>query len=119
MLKKMRNVFTAVLGILLFSIQPIGLAQVAEKPDDFLKPEFHQAKREQLRRVMPPNSVAVFFSNAVRSRSNDGFYQYHPDPNFYYLTGYQEPDAILLIRSEEHTSELQSLAYLVCRLLLE
>src|SRR5687767_15514764 len=26
---------------------------------------------------------------------------------------------IVLIRSEEHTSELQSLAYLVCRLLLE
>src|SRR5205823_8485806 len=29
------------------------------------------------------------------------------------LTGAREPDA----RSEEHTSELQSLAYLVCRLL--
>src|SRR5687767_15560008 len=28
------------------------------------------------------------------------------------------PDA-LAVRSEEHTSELQSLAYLVCRLLLE
>src|SRR2546425_4661959 len=29
------------------------------------------------------------------------------------------PDELLLQRSEEHTSELQSLAYLVCRLLLE
>src|SRR2546425_1840101 len=29
------------------------------------------------------------------------------------------PDAPELKRSEEHTSELQSLAYLVCRLLLE
>src|SRR2546425_7051570 len=28
-------------------------------------------------------------------------------------------EAIILERSEEHTSELQSLAYLVCRLLLE
>src|SRR2546425_7166666 len=28
-------------------------------------------------------------------------------------------DDIFLLRSEEHTSELQSLAYLVCRLLLE
>src|SRR2546425_6028787 len=28
-------------------------------------------------------------------------------------------DTICLVRSEEHTSELQSLAYLVCRLLLE
>src|SRR5205823_14586763 len=30
-----------------------------------------------------------------------------------------EPDGRPEIRSEEHTSELQSLAYLVCRLLLE
>src|SRR2546423_7242786 len=29
------------------------------------------------------------------------------------------PDAEIRYRSEEHTSELQSLAYLVCRLLLE
>src|SRR5687767_15943697 len=29
------------------------------------------------------------------------------------------PEAARLSRSEEHTSELQSLAYLVCRLLLE
>ena len=30
-----------------------------------------------------------------------------------------EPKAVFLIRSEEHTSELQSLVNLVCRLLLE
>src|SRR5205823_14033823 len=29
------------------------------------------------------------------------------------------PKALVVLRSEEHTSELQSLAYLVCRLLLE
>src|SRR2546425_11971656 len=28
-------------------------------------------------------------------------------------------DTVRMVRSEEHTSELQSLAYLVCRLLLE
>src|SRR2546423_11945373 len=31
----------------------------------------------------------------------------------------QHGSALLEVRSEEHTSELQSLAYLVCRLLLE
>src|SRR2546425_4268067 len=34
-------------------------------------------------------------------------------------TGQPEEEAELAERSEEHTSELQSLAYLVCRLLLE
>src|SRR3989441_10765383 len=33
--------------------------------------------------------------------------------------GIQVPDVFKWARSEEHTSELQSLAYLVCRLLLE
>src|ERR1041384_7515296 len=32
---------------------------------------------------------------------------------------HREVDGDILMRSEEHTSELQSLAYLVCRLLLE
>src|SRR3989441_12281782 len=31
----------------------------------------------------------------------------------------QYPPSLAQVRSEEHTSELQSLAYLVCRLLLE
>src|SRR2546425_5160316 len=47
----------------------------------------------------------------------------------YGLTGYEfarhalemrhELESVFMVRSEEHTSELQSLAYLVCRLLLE
>src|SRR2546425_9451471 len=35
------------------------------------------------------------------------------------VAGERQPPALDRVRSEEHTSELQSLAYLVCRLLLE
>src|SRR5687767_15473028 len=35
------------------------------------------------------------------------------------LTVFENVEYPLTVRSEEHTSELQSLAYLVCRLLLE
>src|SRR2546425_6137007 len=35
------------------------------------------------------------------------------------VVGQREVEQVRLARSEEHTSELQSLAYLVCRLLLE
>src|SRR3989441_2034168 len=37
----------------------------------------------------------------------------------YVVHARNSPKRPVLIRSEEHTSELQSLAYLVCRLLLE
>lgn len=54
---------------------------------------------------MPENSVAVFFANPVRNRANDVDFVYHQDPDFYYLTGYKEPHAVLIVFSEEQTGE--------------
>jgi len=73
-------------------------------PQDYLSSEFHKNRREALREKMPKNSVAVFFANAERNRSNDVDYVYHQDPNFYYLTGYKEPHAVLVIFSENQTN---------------
>ena len=82
-----------------------GYAQTtADLPSDFLNQDFHRGRREALREKLPPNSVAVFFANAVRNRSNDVDYTYHQDPNFYYLTGYKEPDALLLIFKDKQTA---------------
>ena len=62
-----------------------------------LTPDFHKSKRDALRSKMPANSVAVLFANPVRNRANDVDYVYHPDPNFYYLTGFKEPQSVLVI----------------------
>ncbi len=67
---------------------------------DLLTPEFHKKNREALRQLMPNNSVAVFFSSPIKNRSNDVDYEYHQDPNFYYLTGLKEPHAVVLIFKE-------------------
>lgn len=64
---------------------------------DLLSPEFHKRRREELRKLMPDNSVAVFFSSPVRNRSNDVNYEYHQDPDFFYLTGLTEPNAALIV----------------------
>ncbi len=74
------------------------------KPQDYLSSEFHKSRRDALRKKMPENSVAVFFANPVRNRANDVDYVYHQDPDFYYLTGYKEPHAVLVIFSEEQTN---------------
>lgn len=65
--------------------------------DDLLSKEFHAGRRDALRALMDSNSVAVFFSSSVKNRSNDVNYEYHQDPNFYYLTGLNEPHAMLLV----------------------
>ncbi|MFN8713546.1 MAG: aminopeptidase P family protein [Bacteroidota bacterium] len=68
---------------------------------DLLTPEFHEGRRNALRALMPDSSVAVFFASPVRNRANDVDYDYHPDPNFYYLTGLREPNAMLLVFKEK------------------
>ena len=87
-------------GILLL-VSIWAQAQKSDLPSDFLTADFHQERRDLVRSNMPKNSVAVFFANAVRNRSNDVDYVYHQDPNFYYLTGYTEPHAVLLIFKDQ------------------
>ncbi|MDF1673145.1 MAG: aminopeptidase P N-terminal domain-containing protein [Vicingaceae bacterium] len=69
--------------------------------NDLLPAEFFKKNREALRQLLPNNSVAIFFTNPIRNRSNDVDYEYHQDPNFYYLTGLTEPHAVILIFKEE------------------
>ncbi|MEM1137752.1 MAG: aminopeptidase P N-terminal domain-containing protein [Bacteroidota bacterium] len=80
-------------------------AQESAYPSDFLDKNFHKQKRQELRDMLPENSVAVFFANAVRNRANDVEYVYHQNPDFYYLTGYLEPHAVLLVFSDVQTAD--------------
>ena len=70
---------------------------------DWLSASFHKTRRDALREKMAPKSVAVVFANAERNRSNDVDFQYSQDPDFYYLTGLIEPNAVLLIFKEPQT----------------
>ena len=88
-----KEIFSMLLIVAILS----AFAQNPSNSADMLLPEFHKDRREALRRLMPDNSVAVFFSNPIRNRANDVDYIYHPDPNFFYLTGHKQPHSMLLI----------------------
>src|SRR6187431_2481010 len=70
---------------------------------DVLTNDFHKGRRIALREKMPENSVAVIFAAPERLYSNDNDYQYHQAPNFYYLTGFLEPNSVLLIFKDSQT----------------
>ena len=89
-------------SLLLFSV--ILTAQEG-LPTDYLTADFHKERRDALRSKMADNSVAVFFANPVRNRANDVDYVYHQDPNFYYLTGYKEPHAVLVVFKDNQTDD--------------
>lgn len=80
-----------------------SFASFSQKPTDYLSKEFHKSRRDALRAKMPANSVAVVFANPVRNRANDVDYVYHQDPNFYYLTGYREPNGVVVLFAEKQT----------------
>ncbi|GAA4392246.1 aminopeptidase P family protein [Hymenobacter koreensis] len=73
------------------------------RPTDFMDPGFHRGRREALRQQMPAGSVAVLFAAPVRNRANDVDFLYHQSPDFYYLTGYEEPHAALVLFKEAQT----------------
>jgi Xaa-Pro aminopeptidase len=89
--------------LVLASYAVAGFAQLP-LPKDYLTKEFHKSRRDALRQIMPPNSVAVFFSAPVRNFANDVEYKYHPNPDLYYFTGYMEPEAVLLVFKEPQTA---------------
>jgi Xaa-Pro aminopeptidase len=48
-------------------------------------------------RRMAPDSVAIIPSAPEATRSNDTHYRYRQDSDFYYLTGFDEPEAIAVV----------------------
>jgi Xaa-Pro aminopeptidase len=88
--------------VCLLSIIP-GWLSAQSYDTDLLTKEFHQGRREAVRKGLPDSSCAVFFSNPERIRANDTKFIYHQDPNFYYLTGLNEPNSLLIIFKEPQT----------------
>jgi Xaa-Pro aminopeptidase len=72
-------------------------SSVLEAQKSELSLDFHKNRRVELRQKLPSNSVAVFFSSPIRNRANDVDFIYHQDPNFFYLTGWNEPHAVLFV----------------------
>ncbi|MHA7130323.1 aminopeptidase P N-terminal domain-containing protein [Algoriphagus namhaensis] len=85
--------------LLLSTVLPFaGMAQ--SYFEDGLSAQWHKSRRAELRKLMPPNTMAIFFNNPVKNRTNDVDFVYHPDTDFFYLTGFREPNATLVIFSE-------------------
>ena len=62
-----------------------------------MKGQFYKAKRHKLLEKVKDNSVIVLFAGNAPKKTADEAYPFTPNRNFYYLTGVQEPDHILLM----------------------
>jgi len=58
---------------------------------------------KEFMRRMAPKSVAIIPGAHDTRRSNDTHYRFRQDSDFFYLTGFEEPDAIAVIKPEADT----------------
>jgi Xaa-Pro aminopeptidase len=54
-------------------------------------------RRKQLMRMMGEGSIAILPTAPTRTRNRDAEYSYRPDSDFYYLTGFPEPEAVMVL----------------------
>lgn len=57
----------------------------------------HRRRRERLMRMMEPGSIAVLPAADETMRNRDTAHLFRQDSDFYYLTGFEEPSALLVL----------------------
>jgi Xaa-Pro aminopeptidase len=65
------------------------------------KSSFFIENRKKLRGLVPASSPIVIAANGLLQRSGDMTFSFHQDSNFWYLTGVNEPDAVLVCDDSE------------------
>lgn len=68
-------------------------------------------RRRQLMRMAGPDAILILPAARQRLRSNDSHYPYRQDSDFWYLTGFDEPEAVLVLVPGRDAGE----ALLFCR----
>jgi Xaa-Pro aminopeptidase len=87
-----KSTFLFLLGILL------SFCSIAQDyPTDYLSASFHADRRAAVKKQLSDKGVGIFFAGQTRQRSNDTDFPYAQNKNFYYLTGLEEPNAVLVL----------------------
>lgn len=78
----------------------MDLAYMAELPQE----EFSE-RRQRVLTQMQPNSALLVFSEIEKRRNNDCDFPFRQDSYFWYLTGFNEPNAVLLLVKTEQAEK--------------
>ncbi len=71
---------------------------------------FQEHRKRFLAQLAREEAAAIVPTGAVKLRNHDSEYRFRPRSDFYYLTGFREPDAVLVL--VPHHAEAQSVLFL-------
>jgi Xaa-Pro aminopeptidase len=72
--------------------------------------DFKQRRSELLSRCLP-NSLCIIPAASLVKRSNDTEYAFRQDSDFWYLTGFNEPEAVLLLSNSDDYNGQMSMVF--------
>lgn len=59
-------------------------------------------RRAKFAEQMPNNSIAILATAPTHIRNNDAEYKYRADSSFFYLTGFAEPDSVMVLEKMDN-----------------
>ena len=62
-----------------------------------MHPQEYSRRRRHLMELVGSGGIAVLPAAPERTRSRDTLYSYRPDSDFFYITGFDEPDAVAVL----------------------
>jgi Xaa-Pro aminopeptidase len=62
-----------------------------------LRKDEYARRRRQLMKTMGKGAIAILPAAAEKQRNSDVHYNYRPDSDFHYLTGFNEPEAVAVL----------------------
>ncbi|NLC20311.1 MAG: Xaa-Pro aminopeptidase, partial [Halomonadaceae bacterium] len=62
-----------------------------------ISPDEYRARREALMQRLPQDSVVLLRGGSLVTRSHDSDYPFRQNSDFHYLTGFAEPEALLVL----------------------
>ncbi len=100
------------LTILLLFLSSAFSQLVQFSSDLSISKEEYKQRREALMNELPDNPI-VFIGNVSRNRINDTDYEFRQESNFLYFTGFNEPNAYLIISKKPFIFNGQSINELI------
>lgn len=61
----------------------------------------YSKRRQRLFKELPDNSISIIPNRHHSIRSNDVEYKFKSDPDFFYLTGFEEPGSVCILKKEK------------------
>lgn len=94
----MRKILFAVICVMsAASAQQDSTLKYIQYDTDLISPATYKARRDSVMKMIGQDAAAIFYSAPERMRNADVDYLYRQSDNFYYLTGFTEPNSILIL----------------------